>query len=63
MNYLPRLASNLDPPDLCVLSSQDSRCEPPTPARLCYCSYFTDEKIEARLDPKVPGPVRGMTEI
>jgi hypothetical protein len=30
MNYLPRLASkNPDPPDLCLLSNQDYRCEPP----------------------------------
>jgi hypothetical protein len=28
VNYLPRLASNLDPPNLCLLSSKDYRCEP-----------------------------------
>jgi hypothetical protein len=28
MNYLPRLASNLDSPDLCFLSSWDYRQEP-----------------------------------
>jgi hypothetical protein len=27
-NYLPWLASNLDPPNLCRLSSYDYRCEP-----------------------------------
>jgi hypothetical protein len=26
---VPGLASNHDPPDLCFLSSQDSKCEPP----------------------------------
>jgi hypothetical protein len=26
MNYLPRLASNLDPPDLSLPSSEDYRC-------------------------------------
>jgi hypothetical protein len=28
---LPQLALNLDPPDLCLLSSQDYMCEPPVP--------------------------------
>jgi hypothetical protein len=31
-NYLPGLASNLDPPDLCLLSSQDYRRESPVPS-------------------------------
>jgi hypothetical protein len=31
MNYLPGLALNCDPPDLCLLSSQDYRCEPLVP--------------------------------
>jgi hypothetical protein len=30
-NYLPRLASNLNPPDLCLLSSWDYRGEPLVP--------------------------------
>jgi hypothetical protein len=34
MNYLPRLASNRDPPDLSLLSSQDSKCEPLVPDSL-----------------------------
>jgi hypothetical protein len=33
-NFLPGLASNHDPPDLCLLSSEDYRCEPPCPAVL-----------------------------
>jgi uncharacterized membrane protein SirB2 len=28
LNYLLRLASNLNPPDLCILSSKDYRYEP-----------------------------------
>jgi hypothetical protein len=28
-NYLPRLASNQDPPNVSLPSSQDYRCEPP----------------------------------
>jgi hypothetical protein len=31
MNYLPGLALNCDPPDLCLLSRWDNRCEPPVP--------------------------------
>jgi hypothetical protein len=31
-NYLPGLALNLDPPDLCLLSSWDYRREPPAPS-------------------------------
>jgi hypothetical protein len=34
MNYLPWLAWNRDPPDLCHLSSSDYRCEPPVPSKL-----------------------------
>jgi hypothetical protein len=33
VNYLPGLASNLDPPDLCLLSSWDYRREPLPPAK------------------------------
>jgi hypothetical protein len=35
-NYLPGLASNLDPPHLCLPISWDYRCEPPHPAS-CMC--------------------------
>jgi hypothetical protein len=34
MNYLPTLALNLDPLDLCLLSSWDYRREPPVPSHL-----------------------------
>jgi hypothetical protein len=37
-NYLPRLASNLDPPDLCLLSNWDYRREPPVPAKIVHSS-------------------------
>jgi hypothetical protein len=33
-NILPGLASNLDPPDLCLLISWDYRCEPLAPSQL-----------------------------
>jgi hypothetical protein len=33
---LPRLASNHDPPDLCLLSSLDYRCEPPAPSSILH---------------------------
>jgi hypothetical protein len=32
MNYLPRLSSNSDPPDLCLLGRFDYRCEHWCPA-------------------------------
>jgi hypothetical protein len=32
MNSLMGLALNLDPPDCCLLSSKDYRCEPPAPS-------------------------------
>jgi hypothetical protein len=32
MNYLPGLASNCDPHNLSLPSSQDYRCEPPVPS-------------------------------
>jgi hypothetical protein len=35
MSYLPRLASNGDPPDLCLLSSWDYRREPQCPTLPC----------------------------
>jgi hypothetical protein len=36
-NYLPRLALNFDPPDLCLPSSLDYRCEPLAPG--CHLMF------------------------
>jgi hypothetical protein len=56
-NYLPRLALNRDPPDLCLLSSWDYRREPPAPgmtlnfvlvflnAIFLYVCFLADFKI------------------
>jgi hypothetical protein len=33
-SYLPGLAWNFDPPDLCLLSRQNYRCEPRAPSSL-----------------------------
>jgi hypothetical protein len=35
-NSLPRLASNCDPPNLCLPSGWDYRCEPQTPSKLLF---------------------------
>jgi hypothetical protein len=37
---LPGLASNHDPPDLCLLSSQDYRREPLVPGHVLIFSYY-----------------------
>jgi hypothetical protein len=37
---LPRLASNCDPPDHCLLSSEDYRCEPPVPGSCLMLELF-----------------------
>jgi hypothetical protein len=42
LNYLPGLASNCDPPDLCLLSSWDYRHEPLAPSS---SSLFLNEYI------------------
>jgi hypothetical protein len=45
VNYLPGLASNFDPPDLCLLSSYDYRHEPLAPSicllliRVCVIAF------------------------
>jgi hypothetical protein len=40
MNYLPGLASNLNPLDLCLLSSWDYRGESPAPASLFFFFFI-----------------------
>jgi hypothetical protein len=45
-NYLPRLALNLGPPDLCLLSSWDYRYEPPAPGlHICREMEATETEI------------------
>jgi hypothetical protein len=36
VNYLARLASNFDPPDLCLLSSEDYKHEPLAPGKSAF---------------------------
>jgi hypothetical protein len=36
MNYLAGLAWNGNPPELCLLSSQNYRCELPTPSSTAF---------------------------
>jgi hypothetical protein len=51
-NYLPRRALNHDPPDLCLLSSQDYRRELPRPApniNFCITNSRTQKSISAVL--------------
>jgi hypothetical protein len=40
MNYLPELASNCDPPDLCFLSSKNYRYETLAPSSLLITDLF-----------------------
>jgi hypothetical protein len=35
MSYLLGLAVNCDPPELCLLSGEDYRHEPPVPGSMC----------------------------
>jgi hypothetical protein len=46
MNYLPRLALNLDPPDLCLLSSWDYRREPPASS---FSGVLVEDKRETHV--------------
>jgi hypothetical protein len=39
-NYLPRLTSNCNPPDLCLLSSKDYRREPLAPGPEIKAKYL-----------------------
>jgi hypothetical protein len=51
MNYFPRLASSLDPPDLCLLSSKDYGCESPVPDLMCFfdSGMFTDGEVRGNV--------------
>jgi hypothetical protein len=47
-NCLPRLGSNQNPPDLCLLSSWDYRCEqlvPGSKAILYHCKEWLDSSL------------------
>jgi hypothetical protein len=47
VNYLPGLALNCDPPDLCPMSSKDYRCESPAPGLirlLHFLNQFSKSK-------------------
>jgi hypothetical protein len=46
----PGLASNLDPPDLCLLSSRDYRCEPPAPSKRVASNLEVDIKLNYQAD-------------
>jgi hypothetical protein len=48
MNYLRRLTSNCDPPDLHLLSSKDYRCEPPLPGQKTSVDH--DNQISLKND-------------
>jgi hypothetical protein len=60
MNYLPRLASNLNPPDLCLLSSQDYKSLPPVslpPVPSFSCSLINPKDTDLSKSPFPPGVV------
>jgi hypothetical protein len=41
VNFLPRMALNHNPPDLCLLSSQDYRHEPPEPDSAAFFFFLS----------------------
>jgi hypothetical protein len=49
MNYLPGLALNHDPPDLCLLSSEGYRCEPPAPSLSVFSLTSVPEQFILKL--------------
>jgi hypothetical protein len=71
MTYSPGLALNLNPPDLCILSSQDYRREPPMPSPLftfkgeiCFLSQsLTVAQAGLKLTILLPHPPRVMLHI
>jgi hypothetical protein len=40
MTICPGLASNLDPPNLCLPRSSNYRCEPPVPGKRCLKKFY-----------------------
>jgi hypothetical protein len=56
VNYLPRLASNIDPPDFYLLSSWDYKCEPLVPGCLLVL-----KSQSLGLNPDLPGWVKEST--
>jgi hypothetical protein len=52
-NYLPRLALNHDPPEFCLLSSLDYRCEPPMPGFAIYFCFVLTNQYSTDIFPSV----------
>jgi hypothetical protein len=54
-NYLPRLALNHDPPDLCLLSSWDDRRAPLAPSRpRLFLIYIASSRLALRKTLRTP---------
>jgi hypothetical protein len=62
VNYLLGLALNRGPPDLCLLSSQDYRCEPPEPSSMAIfvsSDFRLLEEPESQFPlPTIGGPLK-----